>query len=92
MGSGFLISAPLLAGVVGNLAVICMALLLVLAYLVGGVIRFNIRHFEPIENQERGLAQTMAFFSRIVLTCAYFISITYYLQLLAAFLLNSFGC
>ena len=28
MGSGFLVSAPLLAGIVGNLAVVCMALLL----------------------------------------------------------------
>ena len=45
MGSGFLVSAPLLAGIVGNLAVVCMALLLVLAYMVGGAIRFNIRHF-----------------------------------------------
>ena len=31
MGSGFLVSAPLLGGIVGNLAVICMAMLLVLA-------------------------------------------------------------
>jgi hypothetical protein len=91
MGSGFLISAPLLAGIVGNLAVICMAVLLVTAYLVGEAIRFNIRYFEPIENQGRGPAQNVAFFSRIVLTCAYFISITYYLQLLSAFLLNSFN-
>ncbi|WP_320044920.1 hypothetical protein [uncultured Desulfobacter sp.] len=91
MGSGFLISAPLLAGIVGNLAVVCMALLLVTAYLVGEAIRFNIRHFEPIENQGHGSAQRVAFFSRIVLTCAYFISITYYLQLLSAFLLNSFN-
>ena len=45
MGSGFLVSAPLLAGIVGNLAVACMALLLVLAYAVGSAIRFNIRHF-----------------------------------------------
>ncbi|NDY70795.1 hypothetical protein DO021_04440 [Desulfobacter hydrogenophilus] len=89
MGSGFLISAPLLAGIVGNLAVIYMALLLVLAYLVGEAIRFNIRHFEPIENEGHGLAQGVGSFSRIVLTCAYFISITYYLQLLSAFLLNS---
>jgi hypothetical protein len=43
MGSGFLVSAPLLAGVVGNLAVVCMGVLLVLAYMVGGAIRFNIR-------------------------------------------------
>ena len=31
MGSGFLVSAPLLAGIVGNLALLCMAMLLVLA-------------------------------------------------------------
>nr|WP_319493737.1 hypothetical protein [uncultured Desulfobacter sp.] len=91
MGSGFLISAPLLAGIVGNLALVCMALLLVTAYFVGEAIRFNIRHFEPIENRGHGVAQRVAFFSRIVLTCAYFISITYYLQLLSAFLLNSFN-
>jgi hypothetical protein len=89
MGSGFLVSAPLLAGIVGNLAVIAMALLLVLAYLVGGAIRFNIRHFEPIENDGHGPAQDTAFLSRIVLVGAYFISVTYYLQLLAAFVLNA---
>jgi hypothetical protein len=70
MGSGFLVSAPLLAGVVGNLAVVCMGLLLVLAYMVGGAIRFNIRYFEPIENDGHGAAQTIAFLSRIVLTAA----------------------
>jgi hypothetical protein len=91
MGSGFLVSAPLLAGIVGNLAVVCMAMLLVLAYAVGGAIRFNIRHFEPIENDGHGPAQTIAFLSRIVLAGAYFISVTYYLQLLAAFLLNAAG-
>jgi hypothetical protein len=91
MGSGFLVSAPLLGGIVGNLAVVCMALLLVLAYAVGGAIRFNIQHFEPIENDGHGPAQTIAFLSRIVLAGAYFISVTYYLQLLAAFLLNAAG-
>jgi hypothetical protein len=91
MGSGFLVSAPLLAGIVGNLAVVCMAMLLVLAFAVGGAIRFNIRHFEPIENDGHGPAQTIAFLSRIVLAGAYFISVTYYLQLLAEFLLNAAG-
>ena len=91
MGSGFLVSAPLLAGIVGNLSVICMALLLALAYMVGSAIRFNIRHFEPIENKERGPAQDIAFLSRIVLVGAYFISVTYYLELLAAFLLKIVG-
>jgi len=87
MGSGFLVSAPLLAGVVGNLAAVCMAVLLTLAYLLGGVIRFNIRHFEPIE-QQSGAAQDVAFLSRVVLAGAYFITVSYYLQLLAAFALN----
>lgn len=91
MGSGFLVSAPLLGGIVGNLAVVCMAMLLVLAYAVGGAIRFNIRYFEPIENEGHGAAQTVAFLSRIVLAGAYFISVTYYLQLLAAFLLTAVG-
>ena len=91
MGSGFLVSAPLLGGTVGNLAIFCMAGLLALAYGVGAAIRFNIRHFEPIENSAHGPAQSIAFLSRIVLAGAYFISVTYYLQLLAAFLGNAVG-
>ncbi len=90
MGSGFLISAPLLASVVGNLAVVCMALLLALAYAVGSAIRFNIQYFEPIE-EHTGTAQNVAFLARIVLAGAYFISVTYYIQLLAAFVLNAVG-
>jgi hypothetical protein len=89
MGSGFLVSAPLLASIVGNLAVVCMAILLVLAYMVGGAIRFNIRHFEPIEKDGEGPAQIVAFLSRIVLVGAYFVTVTYYLELLAAFLLKA---
>jgi hypothetical protein len=90
MGSGFLISAPLLAGVVGYYAVFCMAILLVVAYLVGEAMRFNIRHFEPIES-ERGPAQEIALLSRFVLVGSYFITVTYYLQLLAAFALRILG-
>jgi len=91
MGSGFLVSAPLLAGIVGKLAVVFMAVLLGLAYLVGSVIRFNIRYFEPIENKSYGPVQDIAFISRIVLAGAYFISVTYYLELLAAFFLKIVG-
>jgi hypothetical protein len=90
MGSGFLVSAPLLAGAVGNLAVVFMAGLLLLAYLVGSAIRFNILHFEPVENQT-GPAQSVAHLSRMVLVGAYFISVSYYLQLMAAFVLHMAG-
>jgi hypothetical protein len=67
-----------------------MIILLLIAYGVGSAIRFNIRYFEPIEHQ-RGHAQNIALLSRIVLAWAYFISITYYLELLSAFVLNAFG-
>lgn len=90
MGSGFLVSLPLLAGSVGNFSVLFMAGLLVLAYGVGSAIRFNIRHFEPVEN-DKGAMQEVAFLSRMVLSAAYFISVAYYLQLLAAFLLGTLG-
>lgn len=91
MGSGFLVSAPLLGAEVGVLAVICMAGLLTIAYMVGSAIRFNIRYFEPIEGKDRSGTQSIAFMSRLVLAGAYFISISYYLKLLAAFLLNPAG-
>lgn len=90
MGSGFLVSAPLLGLTVGNYAVLFMAMLLLLAYMVGGAIRFNIRHFEPVANR-RGSVQHIALLSRMVLAVAYFISVTYYLQLLAVFLLKAVG-
>ena len=91
MGSGFLVSAPLLAGVVGNWAWLCMAALLLLAYLVGEAILFNIRYFEPVENKGHGSAQDLGFLSRLVMACAYFISVVYYLQLLSSFLINAVG-
>jgi hypothetical protein len=46
-GSGFLIIVPILAGAVGPYAVLAMAAVCALAYAVGGVIRFNIKHAEP---------------------------------------------
>lgn len=90
MGSGFLISAPLLAHAVGVWALACMSVLLLLAYLIGGALRFNIQRFEPIEHQ-RGAVQSVALASRLVLAGAYFVSITYYLQLLAAFVAGPLG-
>ncbi len=48
MGSGFLVCAPLLYTAAGNYAAAVMAGLLVMAYAVGAVIRFNIRYGEPL--------------------------------------------
>jgi hypothetical protein len=51
IGSGFLVSVPLLASEVGNWAIFAMSALIAAAYLVGGAIRFNIRHGEPLFNK-----------------------------------------
>ena len=47
-GSGFLIIVPILAGVVGAWSAVVMAGVCALAYAVGSVIRFNIKHAEPV--------------------------------------------
>jgi len=59
MGSGFLVSAPLLYAHVGNYAVLAMAALLLLAYAIGSVIRFNIRYAEPILETSATVQETL---------------------------------
>ena len=47
-GSGFLVIVPILAGAVGLYSVVAMAGVCALAYAVGSVIRYNIKHAEPV--------------------------------------------
>src|SRR4051794_25204717 len=47
-GSGFLVIVPILNGAVGPYSVAAMAFVCALAYAMGSVIRFNIRHVEPV--------------------------------------------
>ncbi|MGI9507966.1 MAG: hypothetical protein ACR2QJ_01290 [Geminicoccaceae bacterium] len=96
IGSGFLVSVPLLAAEVGNWSILAMAALVGAAYLVGAAIRFNIRHAEPLftkpaEGVEVQLTQSLERLSHFVLAFAYFISVAYYLVLLGNFLLSGFG-
>lgn len=89
IGSGFLVSLPLLARELGVYAPAAMAGLLVFAHLLGGAMRFNIAHGEKLFDGE-GFVQLTRFdaLSRLALAFAYFISVTYYLSLLAAFMLK----
>ncbi len=117
MGSGYLVSAPLLLGLVGWGAAPAMAGLLLAAWLVGAAVRYNIANEALITDPsstprgdahrlERGHyrcakdARTRASTERrwvaraegashVVLAAAYVISVSYYLQLLAAFVLPS---
>jgi hypothetical protein len=52
-GSGFLVIVPILNGAVGPYSLFAMTAVCGLAYAVGCVIRFNIRHAEPLlENNQ----------------------------------------
>ena len=90
IGSGFLVSGPVLAREFGTLAAPAMALLLLLAYAVGGVMRFNIANAEPYLARAT-THDPVAWFARLaqgVLAVAYAVSVAYYLKLLAAFALR----
>ena len=93
IGSGFLICGPLLAREFGSAAIWAMAALLVLAYAVGAVVRFNIVHIENIAPR-LSLHDPMAWAMRaaqVMLAIAYAVSVAYYLKLLAEFSLKPIG-
>lgn len=90
IGSGFLICGPLLAREFGAAAFGAMTALLLLAYAVGAVIRFNIAHVEPLAETMRAndpLAWVMRA-AQAMLGIAYAVSVAYYLKLLAEFALK----
>lgn len=96
IGSGFLVSVPLLSNAVGNAAIFAMAALVLYAFWVGGAIRFNIRYGEQIfEAHAMRPSDRLVFateqMSQIALACAYFISVSYYLSLLSVFLMKGLG-
>jgi hypothetical protein len=90
-GSGFLIIVPILAGAVGPYSVLAMAAVCALAYAVGSVIRFNIKHAEPVLAGTPGEATlSMERSSDLALVLAYVISVCLYLHILSAFVLGGF--
>lgn len=93
IGSGFLIAGPLLAKDFGGAAILAEAALLLLAYAVGAVVRFNIVHFENVSARAR-FHDPLLWLGRVtqvVLSVAYAVSVAYYLKLLAEFALKPFG-
>ena len=90
IGSGFLISGPLLAREFGGAAIGAMAVLLLLAYLVGWVVRWNIAHVEPhlATAATHDPVAWLARVTQLVLAGSYAVSVAYYLKLLAEFVLT----
>ena len=93
IGSGFLVSAPLLILTTGKWAFAVISLITVIAFFLGSAIRFNILHLEPLLEKQSGafVVTKLETISRPVLGGAYIISVAFYLKLLSAFLLRGLG-
>ena len=93
IGSGFLVIAPLLASVVGKYSPFAVMGIVVLAYAIGGVIRFNITHAEPLLHRKNDYPTLykIDLFSNTVLSFAYVTAVAFYLSLLSSFLLSYLG-
>lgn len=93
IGSGFLIIAPLLASVVGEYSPVAVTGIVVFAYAIGGVIRFNIIHAESLlhDRKTHPLIYKIDLFANTVLSFAYVTAVAFYLSLLSSFLLTYIG-
>jgi len=93
IGSGFLIIAPLLASVVGPYSPLAVLGIVLLAYAIGGVIRFNIIHAEPLlhERKTHPVIYKIDLFANAALSLAYVTAVAFYLSLLSSFLLTYIG-
>lgn len=91
-GSGFLVIVPILAGAVGPYSPVAMMLICTLAFAVGSVIRFNIKHAEPaLADNPREATLSFERGSDLALILAYVISVCLYIQILSSFVLSGFG-
>lgn len=90
IGSGFLVSAPLLGRELGGAAILGIAGLCAFAWMIGGAVRYNIMHVEPM--LEASPPRHIAVLERLsvfILFFAYVISVAYYLSLLGAFVMKA---
>jgi len=90
-GSGFLVVVPVLASAVGPYAGLAMAVVAVVAFLVGGIVRHNILCAEPVlEKGDRQFTVVVERLSDIALVAAYVVSVCLYIHILSTFVLVSF--
>lgn len=92
IGSGFLVAGPILGHAAGHWAAVAMAGLCAVSYVFGIAIRDNIARVEPLLADGPPLyLRSLDRAADLALVLAYFVSIAYYLYLLAAFALKGFG-
>jgi hypothetical protein len=94
IGSGFLISAPILYARFGTLAVPALVVVNAFAIGLGLAIRHNIQHFDEARAALMAKHRELAVFGRLsslTLGLAYVASVAFYVSLLSAFALASLG-
>lgn len=93
IGSGFLVAGPILGHAAGHYAVFAMAALCGISYLFGLAVRDNISRLEPLlaTDNPRPVLVWLDRAADLALILAYFVSIAYYLSLLADFALKGLG-
>lgn len=91
IGSGFLISGPILAHASGGLAPVVMLGLCAVAYLYGSAIRYTMVVQEDAGGTLPTQLTSIGTLSDYALSIAYFVSVAYYLNLFAAFGLRMVG-
>ncbi len=90
IGSGFLVAGPVLIPIAGNWAWLAMLALCGTGYLFGTAMRHNIAYIEPLASGKLTRAEkAIEHISEFALAFAYFISVTYYLNLFASFALRA---
>ena len=90
-GSGFLVIVPILASAVGPYAILAMAVVAFVAFLVGSIVRHNILCAEPVLAKGSNLFTVyVERLSDFALVAAYVISVCLYVHILSAFVLASF--
>ncbi|WP_321778758.1 hypothetical protein [Sulfurimonas sp.] len=88
-GSGFLVMIPILVSAVGQYALYAMMAIIILAYNVGNVIRFNIKNIEPLlEFGASKITLKLEKASDFSLVLAYIVSISLYLHIMSVFVLT----
>jgi len=90
-GSGFLVVVPILASAVGPYAIFAMAVVAIVAFLVGSIVRHNIRCAEPVLLKgSRQFTVIVERLSDLALVAAYVVSVCLYIHILSTFVLANF--
>ena len=90
-GSGFLVVVPVLASAVGPYAVFAMAVVALVAFFVGSIVRHNILCAEPVlAKGHKPFTVAVERLSDLALVAAYVVSVCLYIHILSSFVLTGF--